>query len=360
MPPPPMKRELSVYIDLLRFLAALAVLGEHGSDYVGGWIWRFANFGGDAVGVFFVLSGLVIAHVTGAKEHSPASYFRARAIRMYSVVIPAIAITLILDAWGARYAPDVYATALRVNAGPLDYLRSLTFTHQLWYNETHIGSMGPFWSLGFEVPYYLLFGSIIFLGAWPWLRRLSVIGWLAFYGPRIAAYFPLWYLGTFCQRFLAKADDNNSRNAGTMWAWLGVLLAPPLWYAWHQLNYSDITFRLKISNGPSVIRPLIYYYGLGILLCVHLYSFARIAHRFTLLTQRLGDAIRWLAGGTFTLYLLNLPVLIFFKSLLIAIPPSNLKTTGILAATLLVCFVVAELIERRNSPFRLLLVRLLK
>ena len=60
-----MQRTTSVYLDLLRFLAAAVVFAGHAypQRLTGGVpaLWRFWSFGNDAVMVFFVLSGFVIA-----------------------------------------------------------------------------------------------------------------------------------------------------------------------------------------------------------------------------------------------------------------------------------------------------------
>ena len=67
----PLSRETSLYLDAVRFGAALVVLLGHFAqqDLSGGLFWQVAPFGGDAVIVFFVISGFVIAHATAVKEH---------------------------------------------------------------------------------------------------------------------------------------------------------------------------------------------------------------------------------------------------------------------------------------------------
>lgn len=57
--------------------------------------------GVQAVDAFFVLSGFVIAHVSAVKERDARTYFISRAARIYSVAIPAIILTSILDAIGS-------------------------------------------------------------------------------------------------------------------------------------------------------------------------------------------------------------------------------------------------------------------
>lgn len=80
-----MSASLSLYLDLIRFAAACAVLTSHLTilPFAEGLIWwRLAPFGEVAVTVFFVLSGYVIAHVTQSRESSLQTYAVARIARL--------------------------------------------------------------------------------------------------------------------------------------------------------------------------------------------------------------------------------------------------------------------------------------
>ena len=74
-----MRPATSVYLDALRFLAAALVFVVHAnySQVTGGMpvLWRFAGLGNDAVMVFFVLSGFVIAYVA---DQMPIRFATAR------------------------------------------------------------------------------------------------------------------------------------------------------------------------------------------------------------------------------------------------------------------------------------------
>ena len=65
-----MRRELSVYLDVLRLSAALTVFVSHLSwiQISGGFLWQLQFLGHDAVMVFFVLSGFVIQYAADTKE----------------------------------------------------------------------------------------------------------------------------------------------------------------------------------------------------------------------------------------------------------------------------------------------------
>ena len=92
-------RPFSVYLDLVRFTAACFVYLYHSNQR---WlvepILPMANYGHTAVVVFFVLSGFVIAYVTDTKERDWPSYAASRLSRVYSVALPAVVLTLLLDA----------------------------------------------------------------------------------------------------------------------------------------------------------------------------------------------------------------------------------------------------------------------
>lgn len=201
---------LSMVLDVLRFGAALAVMFGHLSAgwLTGGYLWQLGGFLHLAVMVFFVLSGYVIA-ATSPSGQSAAAYGAARFARIYSVVLPALAITAILDAIGLHLAPDFYdvtaATAspsfnVRDDWG-LRYLLTLPLIQEFWMFETirgWPGSNGPMWSLSYEAAYYVFFGLMLFLRrGW---RMAAMLGWLAIVGLQIAALLPIWLLGVLVWR----------------------------------------------------------------------------------------------------------------------------------------------------------------
>ena len=76
---PKMHKGFSLYLDVVRLGAAMLVLLHHysmKSEFSGGWLWQFRGFGGAAVIVFFVLSGLVIAYVSARPGYGAAEVRR--------------------------------------------------------------------------------------------------------------------------------------------------------------------------------------------------------------------------------------------------------------------------------------------
>ncbi|WP_342223471.1 acyltransferase family protein [Klebsiella pneumoniae] len=100
-----MNKLTSIYLDLIRFTAALVVVLSHAAGFTSLKIPIISGLGTEAVVVFFVLSGYVIAYVSSNKENNYIAFFKARAIRIYSVLVPAVLITLIFDHIGLKYNP---------------------------------------------------------------------------------------------------------------------------------------------------------------------------------------------------------------------------------------------------------------
>ena len=148
-----MHRNLSIYLDLVRFLAALMVFVVHANyeRFTGGIpvLWHFKDLGNDAVMVFFVLSGFVIAYVADQKERTIEEYAASRFARLYSVVVPALILTMLLDAAGSVLEPSLYSGRWYEYDDTLRrILASLSFTNELWFSYTRPFSNGPVWPLG--------------------------------------------------------------------------------------------------------------------------------------------------------------------------------------------------------------------
>src|SRR5216684_7017015 len=105
-----MRRETSLYLDLARILAASAVFVHNAKkeSITSGFLSPLGQFGDEAVIIFFVISGIVIAYVTHQRENSAVSYALARLSRLWSVIIPAVILTVILDCIGPHIDPAVY------------------------------------------------------------------------------------------------------------------------------------------------------------------------------------------------------------------------------------------------------------
>src|SRR5215471_3078111 len=128
-----MTREFSLYLDLVRFSAAFLVFVSHSNfRELSERVIPAAGFGHSAVIVFFVLSGFVIAYVTDTKEKLAQDYAASRLARIYSVALPALVLTILLDIFGERVSPRVYDGSTTHDWWLLRLISSALFLNESW------------------------------------------------------------------------------------------------------------------------------------------------------------------------------------------------------------------------------------
>ena len=291
-----MSSSLSAYLDVLRLTLAVMVLLSHVS-LVSGRLPALSACGTQAVDGFFVLSGFVIAYVAAGREQSLMAYVEARATRILSVALPAIALTLVTDEAGRHLAPALYDSA--VQPGQIGAIvRSLMFLNEAW-SHRFPGSDSPYWSLGFEVPYYAAFGLALFLP-----RR---IGWLlaafliACVGPRVACMLPVWLMGAIA----FAMTSTLSRRAGLVVAPLGLLGVVVVIALGHE-RPAFMPLRWSAAGLASVLC----HYALGGMLALHVAGLGALTRNLdrpipSLVRRRIGQA----AGCTFSIYLYHVPLM---------------------------------------------------
>ena len=304
----------SLYLDLARACAALAVVVAHFGYFKifdDAQIARTPDFGREAVIAFFVLSGFVIAYSAEHKNLTAKSYVVARAARLYSVVLPVLALSFIL-ATGVRdvlHATAAHSYELR---RPWLYVPfHLAFLGDVWSFVERPPWLIPYWSLDYEAWYYVLFGVFHFTrGRRRWLAAGAV---LALVGPRLWLLLPVWLSGVALYRWQARlAFGRGVARAGWLlsvvlvglWGWLD----PEPWLrgvanAWWPFA------GIRMGSADRVLAD----YAVMLLVLLN-FACARQARFDALL--RLARPIRFLAGHTFTLYLSHGIVIGMWQTLL--------------------------------------------
>lgn len=345
--PAAMKPELSLYLDAVRFLAALVVFTSHFAQQrlSGGFLWQTNAYGHQAVAVFFVLSGFVIAYATDTRERDARSYTISRLSRMYSVVLPAVALTVVLDSIGSAWRPDVY-NAHWGFANDWTFSRlftALTFTGEIWSRHVTLGSNAAYWSMGYEVPYYVIFGVALYTP--PRWRAAAVLATLLLAGPAIVVSLPLWLGGVaayhFCKRSTLSARTGRWLCFGSAAAWL--VYEVLAWRYGRPLVEGGTYFRRLELLQDAILGPLF---------VAHLIGFNAAAQPLGPWLLRHSRAIRWTAGASFTLYLCHLPIAQFLLACAPWPATDNRTRALVFAGTLLAVFVVAEFTERRKQAWR--------
>ena len=361
---PSMDRGLSLWLDLLRVLATLTVLLGHAAHlrFTDGAMYalREWNVASDAVIVFFVLSGVVIAYAA-ERDGTLGRFAFNRLTRLWTVLLPALLLTIVLDRIGLAHDAGAY---LYPNFQPLPpeelLLRGLTFTNE-WqgsWDRVRLGTNGPIWSLSYEAAFYAMFGAATFLrGA---LRIVVVALLAALAGLPILALAPAWFVGVAVWRIVR---DGTRPAPSVAHAWALFLGSPaavvackvmavdhglaaltrdllaPVHYQW-LLGYSD---EMLWNTALAV--------GVGLHLLGARALGPRIANWIDTRTAR---SIRWVAGASFSVYVVHYPVLHLADATL----PEAMafKPLVFVALPLLCALLFAELFERPLRRVRRLLL----
>jgi peptidoglycan/LPS O-acetylase OafA/YrhL len=333
-----LRRETSTYLDGVRFLAALVVFLGHlaGKRFTGGLLWPVSAFMGDAVTIFFVLSGYVIAYVSDTNERTLSSYTVNRIARIYSVAVPALLLTFVLDTIGRHLQPALYSAdwGFSNDHAALRYLSALSFTDELWWNHLDPGSLLPYWSLGYEVWYYMIFAAFWFCRGYP--RYFLTVLFSIIAGPKILALFPIWLIG-FATYHMARNLTIPRRLSALILALTGmIVVAAFLWVA-------------HTGKFPSDSRLVSY--GVGLVFAISILAVEGLGNSAALLLP-VAKPVRWLAGMTFSLYLFHLPVAQFLATIIPWGPQAPLTRVTIVAGTLLAVCLLAQLTERKKAWWR--------
>ncbi len=329
-------RNASVLLDVLRFGAAIAVALSHMPlHYVKAGPIISERSGNSAVCVFFVLSGFVIRYVTVARVGTGELYAIDRVSRIYSVVLPALLITVVFERAAFLISPGAYAQVANPfpwAAVPLELYQNLSFTVGWWGWGSPPLSNGPFWSLPFECAYYALYGLLHYA---PRARWVLVPLLLLAVGPSIALLFPIWLLGLVLYDLYARL--HNVRNAvawttGVLAAYVAALLALRKPLA-HMLERTTVAHRSAALthavasfawgraefHGETLHwldRFSVSYLITGTGLTAALLPTLLVLDRYVApVPEHMARAIRLVADSTFTLYLVHVPLFILVIAL---------------------------------------------
>nr|WP_315206509.1 acyltransferase [uncultured Albidiferax sp.] len=230
-----MTASFSLYLDLIRFLASLAVFFDHlaSREISGGVIPTVMGiYGQAAVTIFFLLSGYVISFVVQSREKEFKIFAINRVARLYSVILIALPLTLIFDALGMHFSPVFYEQK-KILSDPeslAGYLTSFFFINEykiFGVKGLVAGTNGPLWSLSFEATYYVACGLLLF--AKRWVAVALVLLMLACAGPTITVLATVWLLGWALHRSAGNSIFRmKSRFARIMFfvSVVGLIIAP--------------------------------------------------------------------------------------------------------------------------------------
>lgn len=347
-----MKKEFSLYLDLMRFLAALAVVIYHSNlRLISDSMVPLSGHGHAAVIVFFVLSGFVISYVTAEREKTAVEYWASRLSRFYSLVLPVVLLTPLLDLAGEALAPAFYEGRTTHDLAWFRILTSLAYLNEVWSISIMSFSNVPFWSLCYEMWYYVMFAIFTFVPGKP--RWVLLAGCALLLGPKILVLAPIWVLGVLLQRgsFLQRLTPGA-----------GALLFLASWVAYALFQHFHLT-----QLGSDMLRRLVgdywhkqaafsqYFmtdYLLALIVAANFAGARAAAPLWGGWLRRAERPIRWLAGYTFSLYIMHQPLLQFWAAVFNGDPAGRSFYLLVLGATLVTVLVAGALTEHKREGLR--------
>lgn len=357
--PAKMPDSFSVYLDLLRVVAAVTVLVSHYplTAALGAITDRY-NFGYDAVVVFFVLSGYVISHAVDTKERDGLTYSVNRIARIFPVASIAVLVSWLLMSMGNATNPTRHPDAFQLDTPAYYVTRTLSFTNEFWWDDIRPFGNGPYWSLALEVWCYVIYGLAMFT------RGRSRVGLvllaLLLTGPKQWLVMPIWLAG------VAAYHCRDRINPGRPMLWALCVLSPVVFLTLQLSNPRDWSYPLVgmhierfLGHGLDGAANCGWGYLLAALVAAHLFAVRKLCLLMSFNARgRAATIIRQLAAYSFSLYIIHHPLLTFWHAELGQTRDfysPDLRGLVYLG-TLVPVFILGYLVERRKKVFRTMIL----
>ena len=311
----------SVLLDVLRFSAALLVVLAHvGHREIATGFRDLQVLGQLAVPVFFVLSGFVIRFVTRSRAQDLRGFLIDRGARMYSVMLPAMLLTVVLSASSYALAPQYYLHHFGAFSNhPLTRVFfNLVFLSQSW-GHTIIPLIDlPFWSLSYECLYYVAYGLFFFLRGRR--RVMALVVWAGLAGPQVIFLLPVWWLGCWIYDLYSALRTTQLAMVMRLFTLVTVLPATLLVVFDSRLRGvlwagSRAFGRLPEPLGVLHLAPeraTLSAFAIGVLAGVALLLLLLLSDLMRMKTEGAwAHRFRHVADGTFAIYLMHYPLLVF-------------------------------------------------
>lgn len=335
-----MRKSTSVFLDGLRVLAALTVFAAHivkilYTDYL--WVPGHAM-----VIVFFVLSGYVIAFSSLGKAGLTArKYILARLSRLYSVVIPALLLTAALLLVGRLLNPGYYDRILTDHEVGRFFATGL-FLQSVWWRNLVPPDNGPFWSLGYEFWYYVIFAAVIFAPNWKWKVALTLLCFLVV-GENVLLLFPIWLLGVALY-FYRNRIQIPPRVAALGF---GIVVCTTIISMFSLPDYPWPGGYPSLFYSASFVTDWIIGLRLAAAIAFYTCAFDSLAY-----PEKFARSVQWAAGHTFSLYLYHYPIILFVHALNVFNPYIWWQAVIEIALILACIIALSELTESKRHLWR--------
>jgi peptidoglycan/LPS O-acetylase OafA/YrhL len=362
LPSARIEKTYSIYLDLVRFSAAMVVFLSHACTpgIAEAILPNLTQRGIDAVTVFFVLSGFVISHTAETKDRTLPGYIISRLARLWSVGIPALVLAAVLGHFGTLISPEFYRqhviadnysgseflSQLISNYPALRFAFGVLFVNEAWTLRIIPFHNAPYWSLGYEFCYYLLFAACFYLKSS--IRVVTAVLVALLFGPKILLLLPVWLMGVALHRWRPTVP--------TILGWPCVVGSIVVYLLANHFGGPGRSswFDQFLPFRPSWSGHFAWQYFLGILVSINLLGFRSLRNADWIVG--LERPIRTLAAQTLSIYLFHFPILYFLAVTLPIQWHPAFRGIVILSITIISIHVLSRFTEARKSQWHAALV----
>ena len=350
-----MKNGTSLYLDLVRFSAAMIVFLEHLREHTKNSFsafWSYHPFWKHyldplsltAIIVFFVLSGYVIAHVLATRERTPLEFAASRFARLYSVVVPALLLVAVTNYLESLRFPHAFDSFGGTGAVLVDYASYASLTSNFWIWSNLSLANAPFWTLSLEAAYYVAIALIVFARGPFRIISLALLIMLA--GPTMVLLAPTWLLGYGAYQL---SQRRQLRTGPAILLWIAsacLLLLCPL---------IEFRFRTHISwvlMPDNAVGAVLACYAAAICFAINVFAFDSFAENAEPLSQYFTLPIRWLGSITFALYLFHMSLQSVFMVYTVGMPATATKMVLLVAFCFLIVGSLGRVCEQSKNSYK--------
>jgi peptidoglycan/LPS O-acetylase OafA/YrhL len=345
----------SVLLDVLRLASAIMIASVHLTQpfFSIGWP-DLTDYGKPALVMLFLLSGLVIRYVTAMRRGRMTDFWIDRISRVYSVVVPALAFTIVASYLAMRINPAYYMPHWGMNSSRPFFRTAvnLIFMAQSWNLTIEPFSNGPFWTLSYEVFYYVFYAVGIYLAGTRRIFWLLIVAVLA--GQHILLLLPLWLIGCFAHDIYQRARDPKISLRKLNLTFLaagagGAVLLPVAVRALIYFKGFVTRFFWAHHSAPINLHWAYVYYAEGIPI-VFLLLWVMVLFDRLQMSEKAAWVkwLRLLSEATFPLYLLHFPLFV----LLVAAFPAQRANVWFRLGLLALSITLSALLARPTVEFK--------
>ena len=359
-----MNKVSSIYLDILRVLSAFYVFIFHVGSYKIGeeHIFSSPTFN-ETLGlkylsahyfviVFFVLSGFLITMSASRENISIKSFFISRLGRLYSVLIPALFLSLFtaLIIINFHFFPSELIPNNSNNIARI--FLNITFLTQSWSLNATPPLNNPFWSISYEFMYYLIMASFLLIKGKKRYPIILIVMLIA--GPKVMILFPCWLIGSVVF-FLVQKNKLLKTIPSIIFFVITTLLLI--------LILSDlITIPFTKQSGDHLFHGILLFFSWNFLadymfsLLVALNIFSLFGFSKVVLPWFDGKMFEFflkkVSNCSYTLYLFHIPIMFLFILFIPYESTSPVNQIMLIVSVLVTVYLIATQTEWKVSEWR--------